>query len=56
MHGSVQANMMLYKELKILHLDPSAARRKTGILRQQGGSSVLQWVEPEHRRRPPKLW
>jgi hypothetical protein len=27
---------------------------ESGILRQLGGSSLPQWVEPEHRRTPPK--
>ena len=27
-HGSIQAGMVLEKELEVLHLDPEAARRK----------------------------
>jgi hypothetical protein len=36
-HGIMQADMVLEKELRVLHL---------------GGDSAPHWVEPEHRRRP----
>ena len=38
-HGSVQADTALEKELRVLHLDPTAARRRL---------SLLPWVELEH--------
>jgi predicted nucleic acid-binding Zn ribbon protein len=45
--------MVLEKELRVLHLDLKASRRDwhPQVARR---SSLLQWVEPEHRRRPPK--
>ena len=39
-HGSMQADMVLEKELRVLHLDPQATE----------GDSVPHWVEFEHRR------
>ena len=49
-----QAGMVLEKELRVLRLYSKATRRETGIIRQLRGSSLLQWVEPKYRRRPPK--
>jgi hypothetical protein len=46
--------MVLEKELRVLRLYSKATRRETGIIRQLRGSSLLQWVEPKYRRRPPK--
>jgi hypothetical protein len=45
-HGSMQVDKVLEKELRVLHLDPQAARR---------GLDFSQWVELEYRRpqRPP---
>jgi hypothetical protein len=40
----MQVDMVLEKELRVLHLDLKVARRLT----------VPQWVESEHRRKPPK--
>jgi len=38
-HGSVQADMVLEKELRVLHLDPKAARRKFFICTGQSLSA-----------------
>ena len=43
-HGSIQADMVLEKEVKALHLDPKAAR---------GNLSILHWAELEQK--PSKL-
>jgi hypothetical protein len=48
----MQADMVLEKELRVLH--DSRQPGEPDILRQLGGSSLLQGVEPEHRKRPPK--
>jgi hypothetical protein len=39
-HGSIQADMVLEKEMRALHLDPQAAE----------GDCVPHWVGLEHRR------
>jgi hypothetical protein len=38
-HGSIQPDMVLEKDLRVLHLDPQA-----------NGDSVLYWAEHEHLR------
>jgi hypothetical protein len=45
--------MVLEKELKVLHLDPKAVRRRLSS-RHLGGGPLLQWEEPEHGRNPLK--
>jgi hypothetical protein len=45
--------MVLEKELRVLCSDLKE-QAETRILRQLEGSSLLQRIEPEHRRRPPK--
>ena len=49
--GSTQADMVLEKELRILHLDPKAGR--TLFCRQQAGGSLLHGAESEHRTSKP---
>jgi hypothetical protein len=44
---------MVLKELRVLHIDPKAARRGLASLAVKA-NSLPQCVEPEHRRRPPK--
>jgi hypothetical protein len=36
-HGSIQANMVLEKELRVLYFDPTAARRKLSPRQPEGG-------------------
>jgi hypothetical protein len=43
-HGSVQADTMLKKEWRVLHLDPTIARRRLPL---------LHWVELEQRISKP---
>jgi hypothetical protein len=38
--------MVLEKELRVLHLDPKAGRRRLSFM----GGALLHGVEPEHRR------
>jgi hypothetical protein len=40
MHGSIQTDMVLEKELRVLYLNLKAAKRDW----------VSHWKEPEHRR------
>ena len=45
---------MVLEELRVLHFDPKAARRRLSSLgRQPGGGSLLHWVELEHRISKP---
>jgi hypothetical protein len=49
-HGNVQADMVL-EELRVLHLDPKAARRRlcsAGCRFGGWGGAVQHWAEPEH--------
>ena len=43
-HGIVQANVVLEKELRVLHLDPKTAR---------GGLTLPHWVKPKHSTPKP---
>jgi hypothetical protein len=45
-HGDVHANMVLEKELRVLHLDPMATRRSVSL---QAVKNLSHWVQPEHR-------
>ena len=48
-HGSVQADMVLEKELSVLHLDAKAARRKLSSTDSQEEPLFPYWIELEHR-------
>ena len=50
-HGSLQADMVLEKELRVLHLDMKAARRLSSVGSQE--EVLLHWVEFEHRISSP---
>jgi hypothetical protein len=52
-HGSIQADMVLEEELRVLHLDPKAVRRRLSH-GQLGGGFLLQWVEPENKEKTSK--
>ena len=45
----MQVNIMLKKELRVLHLDPQAARKRLSS-RDHTGGSLQHWVELQNQQ------
>ena len=50
-HGSIQVDMVLEEELRVLYLDPKDSQEEGAVFcRQLGGGSSPHLEEPEHRK------
>jgi hypothetical protein len=54
-HGRLQADLDLEKEVRVLRLDPKAARRRLSSAGSQEETGIPHWMELEHRtpQNPP---
>jgi hypothetical protein len=55
-HGCIQADVVLEKDLRVLHLEPKATRRRLSSpgTQEEEGRCLLHWAELEHRTSKPR--